>query len=238
MGRVSFVSSIVIASLIFCLSLVGCINNEGLNQTAQENDGTKYSEPQKTSTAESSNPLLLGWSAFYEYWEKGTESNYNWIYQDSSGEKTYYKIKEGYEPGDGVKGAVLINAHQTEPNRGFNIIVVDCSTGEVSYWRLATIVKETIEAENANTNALAKNYLYRNGDYWLAYLNVPQVISPAEEANAIDDLVDTISIEESADYWLIATPEESKKEALNHNPFLRDYLIENYGEEIVAPYED
>ena len=122
---------------------------------------------------------LSRWTGFDEYWERTSEDDGVYSEVDQDGDVAYYRLRDGYGPGSGVeKATVLYGATRSASGEDGDIVVVDCSTGEVGHWILDEAMGETLESDDADKDSLAANGIYKEESGWLAYVNTPVSLDP------------------------------------------------------------
>lgn len=122
-------------------------------------------------------PLLSDWGFFGEYWVEAAEGGIFYREVAADGTCADYAPKLGWGEKEKVSAEyqpLLEGAEDVGSEGGWDLAVVDCSTGELSYWALAGDVRTRVEELCGGAGkGSPRGGFSAWGNGWAVYLNAP-----------------------------------------------------------------
>lgn len=241
-----FIFSATFVALV-CIALATYLAQNNTTITGGPQDGK---ENTTVTTANAGSPLLLSqWPEFETYWETCDEKTAT--YEESAkGDRRFYKLRDGYVPSGKSKniapdkmailsGATAISTEKVDSSQ-WNIALIDCSTGDVSYWKLSKEITKKLEAEKKNPILEQQGFIQYNESRWYSFVN------PPSQASISDDQAAGFGNEyrtraESIEYFknLYQSGNEQLQEdvieliAMGTNEDIREELEKEFGKDII-----
>lgn len=146
------------------------------------------SQDSVTTQSNSSALALSSWEYFSDFWESVEEEDATYAEMLGDGSTAYYALKDEFAAGPGPQSiALLQGGERSEEDGDWDLVIVDCSTGEVSWWILDGEIYEGLA--DVGQDALSSRGILPYEDGWMAYGNMP-VLSPDSTSGDSDSLSD------------------------------------------------
>ncbi|MGI6033858.1 MAG: hypothetical protein ACOX69_10615 [Coriobacteriales bacterium] len=187
-------------------------------------------------------PLLSSWEDFDVYWrEAGEGEDATYTETGADGSTRRYRIRDGYVAGTtpAADQPLMQGAEQVGPDGDWDVVVVDCSTGSPSWWKLDPAFAE--ELGSSGGSAVEGIGLAKFGRGWSGWFNGPV----PEGGQKVDDLMGHLTPEETRKYYddlvdSFEDKDESQRTILvvgmNGNGKFIQRLERRYGDDKIESY--